>query len=97
MTVQHAMHMICPDIDHPNLKQFRKKHPLVDGQFYIWIEIHYRTAEHPTLPQYYHELVLLAPLATYLAWSEDERQEAELALRRQKQAEFEQKYGKHDT
>ena len=93
MTVKRALHTVCPDLAPAGLTRFSQEQHLIDGYIYIWIEIQYRTPEYPTLPQYYHELVAVAPIPTYVGWSDTERQVAEAAIHQQKWAEFEQKYG----
>jgi len=59
---------------------------------YAWIEVHYRTAEHSTIPQYHHEFVPLASLSVYGSWTEEEKKAEYARLRDEKREEFEQKY-----
>jgi hypothetical protein len=94
ITVKLALHTVCSDLAHAGLTRFRQEQLQREGYIYTWIEIQYRTPDYPTLPQYYQELVALAPISTYAAWSDAERQVAEGAVHEQKRQEFEQKYGK---
>jgi hypothetical protein len=72
---------------------FVKTRSIDSSDVYAWIELQYRTAEYPDLPQYYHEFLPIASLETYTAWSEAEKQAAYRRLYEVKQKEFAQKYG----
>jgi len=79
-----------------DIHSFVETRRIVDSDVYAWIELQYRTAEYPDLPQHYHEFLPLASLETYTTWSEAEKKAAYGRLYEAKQKEFTQKYGQVD-
>lgn len=71
---------VCSKLDDPyeggGLSTFAASAGLKDGIVYGWLEIGYRTKEHPHIPQYHHELVELAPFREFSSWTLEQKQKA---------------------
>src|SRR5580765_2181126 len=77
---KHSMHIhlslftFCPDLSDasiPGLAKFIESEHILGEDVYTWIEIPYRDPQYPTLPQYYHEFAVLAPISEYGEWTEE--------------------------
>ena len=71
--------------------QFVQAQHIDTEQMYAWIDLQYRTTEHPQIPQYHHEIVPLTDLSTYKVWNDEEKQVRYRDLHRQCQQAFAQK------
>jgi len=86
MTVVHALDAFCPDLadsESPGLAAFVQKEGIGGGAVpcvYAWVEVQYRTDEHPDLPQYHHKYVAVAPITVYAEWNNAQRAAATAAL-----------------
>jgi hypothetical protein len=62
------------------ITKYNTKPPLIEQEqmdeqaVYARIEVQYRTAAYPTLPQYHHEYHFLTAVSTYRTWTETEQQ-----------------------
>src|SRR5690349_8681458 len=64
---------VCANLGDPHdgsgLSTFAENAKLENGNIYAWLEIGYRTKEHPQIPQYHHELVKLVSFKEFLDWT----------------------------
>jgi hypothetical protein len=99
MMVYSAPTTFCPDLSNdstPRISDFIQQDGIKGNDVFVWVEIQYRHPEHPSLPQYYHEYVLLAPVSTYMSWSKGEIKNHRMALYEQKREEFRAKYAESE-
>lgn len=76
MKVTFASLMFCTDLSHlssPGLANFAQDSRFSPDTMYVWGETGFMSRQ-TGLPEYIHEPLLLAPISTYTAWSDKEKE-----------------------
>jgi hypothetical protein len=77
---------------HGEILPFIEEEQVQADTVYAEIEVQYQNPAYPTLPQYYHELHVLAPVAVYRQWTLEEKQAYYDEIAQRVEADFIRRY-----
>jgi hypothetical protein len=84
----HVCTKLGDPYDGSGLSTFSEEAGLESGSIYAWLEFGYRTKEHPSMPQYHHELVKLASFHEFAGWTLEQKQSVYSQARTKKEQEL---------